>query len=75
MNGVAVGEWRIDGLGRHTFSYGRSWTDRPDARPLSLSMPLQPPDVPYKGALVESFFDNLLPDSADIRRRVQRRVD
>ena len=74
MNGVAVGEWRIDGLGRHTFSYGRSWTDRPDARPLSLSMPLQPPDVPYKGALVESFFDNLLPDSADIRRRVQRRV-
>ncbi len=73
MNGVAVGEWRIDAQGRHTFSYGQSWIDRPDARPLSLSMPLQPPGAPYKGALVESFFDNLLPDSADIRRRVQRR--
>lgn len=74
MNGVAVGEWRIDAQGRHTFSYGQSWIDRADARPLSLSMPLRPPDVPYKGALVESFFDNLLPDSADIRRRVQRRT-
>ncbi|MGH8166594.1 MAG: HipA N-terminal domain-containing protein, partial [Woeseiaceae bacterium] len=74
MNGVPVGEWRIDAQGRHTFSYGESWIGRPDARPLSLSMPLQPPDAPYKGGLVESFFDNLLPDSADIRRRVQRRV-
>jgi serine/threonine-protein kinase HipA len=34
-------------------------------------MPLQPPDVPYRGSLVEGFFDNLLPDSTDIRRRVQ----
>jgi serine/threonine-protein kinase HipA len=34
-------------------------------------MPLQPPDVPYRGSLVEAFFDNLLPDSTDIRRRVQ----
>ncbi len=74
MNGVAVGEWRIDAQGRHTFNYANSWIDRRDARPLSLSMPLQPPDAPYKGALVESFFDNLLPDSTDIRRRVQRHV-
>jgi serine/threonine-protein kinase HipA len=74
MNGVEVGEWRVDAQGRHAFSYGQSWIDRPDARPLSLSMPLQPPDAPYRGTLVESFFDNLLPDSSDIRRRVQRRV-
>lgn len=74
MNSVAVGEWRIDTQGHHTFSYGQSWIERPDARPLSLSMPLRPPGASYKGALVESFFDNLLPDSADIRRRVQRRT-
>jgi len=36
-------------------------------------MPLQPPDAPYRGDLVESYFDNLLPDSIDIRRRVQAR--
>ncbi|HET6568213.1 MAG TPA: type II toxin-antitoxin system HipA family toxin [Rhodothermales bacterium] len=74
MNGVAVGEWRVDAQGRHTFRYGQTWIDRRDARPISLSMPLQPPDSPYRGAIVESFFDNLLPDGIDIRRRVQRRV-
>ena len=74
MNGIAVGDWLVDAQGRHTFGYDPSWTDRRDARPLSLSMPLQPPDSPYRGTIVESFFDNLLPDSIDIRRRVQRRV-
>jgi serine/threonine-protein kinase HipA len=74
MNGVPVGEWRVDAQGRHTFLYDPSWINRRDARPLSLSMPLQPPDSPYSGTIVESFFDNLLPDSIEIRRRVQRQV-
>lgn len=71
MNGEAVGQWRIDAQGQHAFSYEQSWIDSPDARPLSLSMPLQPPDVPYRGSLVVASFDNLLPDSTNIRRRVQ----
>jgi serine/threonine-protein kinase HipA len=71
MNGEAVGQWRIDPQGKHAFAYEQSWTESADARPLSLSMPLQPPDAPYRGSQVEAFFDNLLPDSTDIRRRVQ----
>jgi len=73
MNGEKVGNWSIDARGQHEFRYEQSWIDEADARPMSLSMPLQPPDAPYRGSLVESFFDNLLPDSAEIRRRVQTR--
>lgn len=73
MNGERVGTWNIDAQGRHEFRYDPAWVDTEDARPMSLSMPLQPPEAPYRGAVVESFFENLLPDSADIRRRVQTR--
>lgn len=73
MNGERVGHWNISAQGQHEFRYEQAWVDAEDARPISLSMPLQPPEAPYRGALVESFFENLLPDSADIRRRVQTR--
>lgn len=73
MNGEHVGNWTIDARGQQEFRYEEGWIEAKDARPLSLSMPLQPPDAPYRGELVESFFDNLLPDSTDIRRRVQAR--
>lgn len=73
MNGEKVGNWSVGAQGQHEFSYEQAWIDAADARPISLSMPLQPPDVPYRGSLVESFFENLLPDSADIRRRIQTR--
>jgi len=73
MNGDHVGNWTIDAQGRHEFGYEQAWIETDGSRPISLSMPLQPPDAPYRGGLVESFFDNLLPDSVDIRRRVQAR--
>lgn len=73
MNGERVGNWNITAQGQHEFRYEQAWVDAEDARPISLSMPLQPPEAPYRGALVESFFENLLPDSTDIRRRVQTR--
>jgi len=71
MNGEKVGDWTIDAQGQHEFCYEEAWIEAEDTRPISLSMPLQPPDAPYRGDLVESFFDNLLPDSVEIRRRVQ----
>jgi len=71
MNGEEVGTWGIDAQGQHEFCYEKTWVDATEARPISLSMPLQPPSEPYRGSLVESFFDNLLPDSVEIRRRVQ----
>ena len=73
MNGVLVGSWSIRPAGAHEFRYATSWLDFPDARPISLSMPLAPEADPYAGAVVEAYFENLLPDSVDIRRRIQRR--
>ena len=73
MNGEHVGRWTISPQGRHQFAYEASWLDSPFARPVSLSLPLAPPDAPHQGPRVEAFFDNLLPDSPDIRRRVQAR--
>ena len=73
MNGIRVGEWCIESRGTHEFRYDEDWLASADARPISLSMPLQPPDVPYRDELVEGFFDNLLPDAVEIRRRIQAR--
>ena len=73
MNGEHVGNWTINPPGQHEFRYEQAWIEADGTRPLSLSMPLQPQNAPYRGDLVESFFDNLLPDSIDIRRRVQAR--
>ncbi len=71
MNGEKVGCWSAHAQGQHEFRYEQTWLAESDARPLSLSMPLRPVELPYRGPLVEAFFDNLLPDSAEIRRRVQ----
>lgn len=36
-------------------------------------MPLRPSDDPYRGTQVRDFFDSLLPDTEDLRQRVQAR--
>ncbi len=73
MNGELVGHWLIAPQGRHEFRYAATWLESSASRPLSLSMPLQPSDMAYRDERVDSFFDNLLPDSAEIRRRIQSR--
>ena len=73
MNGELVGYWLFAPQGRHEFRYAATWLESSASRPLSLSMPLQPSDTAYRDARVETFFDNLLPDSSDIRRRIQSR--
>lgn len=73
MNGEAVGTWTLGANGQHAFTYRDDWLASPRARPLSLSMPLRPASVPYRGEVVEAFFDNLLPDSREIRQRIQSR--
>ncbi|MHB9004805.1 MAG: HipA N-terminal domain-containing protein [Coriobacteriia bacterium] len=57
----------------HEFRYDTKWLKYPEVRPLSLSMPVDDAKLAYTGEVVEAFFENLLPDSADIRRRLQRR--
>jgi len=54
------------------FRYDRSWLEWEQALPVSLSLPLR--EDAYRGAPVAAVFDNLLPDSEALRRRVAERV-
>ncbi|HPE89592.1 MAG TPA: type II toxin-antitoxin system HipA family toxin [Spirochaetales bacterium] len=73
LNGIRVGTWAIASKGIHEFTYTDSWLAHPQARPISLSLPLAGPGYSYRGEVVASFFDNLLPDSSEIRRRIRSR--
>jgi len=72
MNGIEVGRWSSRPGGEHQFRYHDAWLAMPGAVPLSLSMQLSS-DL-FKGDIVRNYFDNLLPDSAGIRRRIQGRL-
>ncbi len=72
-NGQLVGQWRIPARGSVEFQYHTSWCALADARPLSLSLPMNLDNLPLKGETVGFYFDNLLPDSEPIRRRLQSR--
>jgi len=71
MNGRFVGTWQFGRESR--FIYSKLWLESPWARPISLSMPITGTDAVYTGPVVDAFFDNLLPDSETIRRRLQSR--
>lgn len=72
MNGELVGEWTTLRTGTPLFRYTRDWADSPRARALSLSLPLTA-DLEIRGPVVDYYFDNLLPDNPDIRRRIRER--
>jgi len=69
MNGYEVGEYMQHNSGAQEFRYCNSWYEHKNAIPLSLSLPLT--DKIHKGDIVYNYFDNLLPDSLDIRSRIQ----
>lgn len=71
MNGYLVGKLRQEENGANFFQYDDSWLNTSGARPISLSMPLRATE--YMGEVVFNFFDNLLPDSREIRERIASR--
>ena len=73
MNGEYVGEWSFSPRGGHNFCYAERWLSNPLRRPLSLSLPLEQGTAPLTGTRVESFFDNLLPDNLNIRKRISHK--
>jgi serine/threonine-protein kinase HipA len=72
-NGLRVGTWRIPSRGDMELQYDRDWMTSPAGRPLSLSLPFGIDDAPLRGERVRNYFDNLLPDSEPIRRRLATR--
>src|SRR5438445_8708834 len=71
MNGVPVGIWERAQV--ESLTYFDDWIQDEQGRPLSLSLPFLPANASYKGRIVTDFFDNLLPDSDAIRRRLAQR--
>ena len=72
LNGIPVGYWDATAAS-NTLTYFDEWRGDELGRPLSLSLPFQPGNAPHRGPVVENYFDNLLPDSDRIRRRIARR--
>jgi serine/threonine-protein kinase HipA len=72
LNSRLVGQLVRETSGGVSFAYSRDWLEWEHRMPVSLSLPLQ--ENRYSGAPVMAVFDNLLPDSDLIRRRVAERV-
>lgn len=72
-NGQRVGLWTIPSRGDMQLQYDAGWQASELGRPLSLSLPFNIQNLPIKGDKVLNYFDNLLPDSEAIRKRVAER--
>jgi serine/threonine-protein kinase HipA len=72
-NGERVGVWRLPARGPMEFAYDPAWVESAAGRPLSLSLPFTPGNMAQKGPRVLNYFDNLLPDSEAIRKRIAQR--
>jgi len=72
LNARLAGVLRRESSGAIDFRYDPQWLSWGSTFPISLSLPLR--EDRYIGAPVIAVFDNLLPDSEPIRRRVAERV-
>ena len=72
LNSRLVGQLRRQASGAIEFQYDPSWLSWKNAFPVSLSLPMR--EDRYTGNPVIAVFDNLLPDSDAIRRRLAERV-
>ena len=72
LNNRFVGRLDKSPSGAITFQYDRAWLAWDYTLPVSLSLPLR--EEAYRGAPVVAVFENLLPDSEVLRRRVAERV-
>lgn len=74
QNGALVGQWEHSPYGTDRFRYAESWIESAAARTLSASFPW-PAKVNewITGPVIGRWFENLLPDSAQIREQLARR--
>lgn len=72
-NGERVGTWVVTPTGDMELRYDVAWKQSAAGRPLSLSLPFGVGERPLRGERVHNYFDNLLPDSPQIRRRIAAR--
>lgn len=65
LEGAKVGQLIEDGEGKLAFSYDAYYPEKPTARALSVSLPLQ--DEPFSDKVSHAFFSGLLPDDRSRR--------
>lgn len=73
MNGELVGAWQPRRAGASGFRYASEWLESPRGRALSLSLPFLPENAPHRGPHVDAWFENLLPESRQVRERIRTR--
>lgn len=71
LNGRVAGRLRRESSGATDFQYDQSWLGWENAIPASVSLPLR--EDRHIGYPVLAVFENLLPDTEDIRRRLAER--
>ena len=72
LNNRLVGHYLKETSGATSFQYDETWLDWDHAIPVSLSLPLR--EDAWRGAPVAAVFENLLPDSDALRKRVAEKV-
>lgn len=72
LNGRLVGQLNREASGAVDFRYDPAWLGWEHTMPVSLSLPLR--EDRYIGAPVTAVFDNLLPDSTTIRRKIAEQI-
>lgn len=74
-NGQLVGHWTLTPQGDSVLQYDAGWVSSAVGRPISLSLPFNLHNEPIVGPQVAHYFENLLPDSDAIRRRIALRFN
>ncbi|MDF2096605.1 type II toxin-antitoxin system HipA family toxin [Aquibaculum arenosum] len=72
LNNRLVGHLNKESSGAIHFHYDESWLEWEQGFPVSLSLPLR--EDAYRGEAVAAVFENLLPDTESLRRRVAEKV-
>lgn len=72
QNGDKVGALTRESSGAIYFQYDAEWLNNPDGTQVSLSLPLS--ETRYSGTEVMAVFDNLLPDSENVRQQIAERT-
>lgn len=72
LNNRLVGRLTKEPGGTIAFRYDDDWLHWPHAIPVSLSLPMR--EDAWRGAPVAAVFENLLPDSGELRRRIAEKV-
>ncbi len=71
-NGTFLGTWTRRPHQADTLQYDVEWASSKDSWPLSLTLPFASGTLTHQGAAVSNYFENLLPDSSEIRSRIGR---